>query len=55
MLAELLHRTQPVLSGVYLTDLSFGVLIKREFTMMNVTELIVVSHKWEPQSQLGWL
>ena len=26
--------------------------LKCEFTILNVTELIVVSHKWEPQSQL---
>ena len=29
--------------------------LNREFTILNVTELIVVSHKWEPQSQLRWL
>ena len=29
--------------------------LKREFTILNVTELIVVTHKWEPQSQLRWL
>ena len=27
----------------------------KEFTILNVTELIVVSHKWRPQSQLRWL
>ena len=29
--------------------------LQRELTILNVTELIVVSHKWEPQSQLCWL
>ena len=29
--------------------------LKRKFTILNVTELIVVSHKWEPQGQLRWL
>ena len=54
MFAELLYRTRTVFSGVYLTD-SNSMFLKREFTILKVTELIVVSHKWELQSQLRWL
>ena len=56
MFAELLHRTRTVFSGVYVTWLTrTPMFLKREFTILNVTKLIVVSHKWEPQNQLRWL
>ena len=44
MFAELLHRTRTVFSDVYLTDLN-SMFLKREFTILNDTELIIVSHK----------
>ena len=54
MFAELLHWTRTVFSDGYLTDAN-SMFLKGEFTILNVTEVIVVSHKWEPQSQLHWL
>ena len=64
MLAELLHRTRTVFSGVYLTECTpiarysqnkhtkrvHTSFSKRESTMVKVTERIVVNHTWQPHS-----